>query len=999
MTEPTDIQASDLDHGEDAATDNFARIQQQQQQPKPPPSRPSGGGGDSKKSKSGNSKFKSLASRVLEHQQQQNPGRGSTSSGGVRRDSAALAVHALLSQQRRNRKTPSAAHAMLTYMTDSKSQRIGNRNNKDDASSDGDDDDEQQQQQRRRIVDHAMHGTTQGNESDMLYMSADLQPQDPNDPTADDTSTVVSDVSFGGEETLPLTGGGGGGGNGRGGETSNVAGYGSLAAGVRQSRVQRRKQRKLLRHLRRCFCDYVFNPAYWGQVIYQHVILHSLITSVALPCVVAAWILFYYLGNPTFDFLPEGRLSWWLNFVGRQVLLMELSRFSQWLLLDCFVLGTRFSVQCLGPLVTLTAIQAKGWPFWLAAWGMWDMMLLHGNNPFQLHWLYWTKLEIYNTQTGLHIISSQIYLRVLIAMTVAGLATTAKRAALAVYFGRRQLVEFKPRLEKLLGDIVLLSEVAALGEEADFVAQENETFEDTGGGNLSEGNNSGNNANNTNSKRSTVVDFKPAASNKAGLSSMVYTNVHFSGTGAAGESGGEGGEHAGPDDEPLVTKSSEDDAYSPEAVERVPSTRSDWLMSTSNKNAGESDLSRSSSGTINIKVLLDRWEEPHVKNDKNAQTSTIEEVLRFRRALACMDEEYPFGEAYGPADSRDACIQSANSLYRNLMKLDPTKDQLSFEMLALAIAEEEESEEYFMKRKAFRRLFRPDANGVLPLVAFVQSCDTVYRRLRYFIASVRNSSVIDKALEDMFNSFFFFVLTMLLMSVMRLNPWPMLVSVTSLLVSISFALGPSVSKYVEGVLLIAARRPYDLGDRIIITDSNSLTNPGVAESWFVEDINLWATTLRYARTNEVSTINNSAIAASRIVNCNRSPNAIVQFVFITNIAILNGTKIDEFREALERYVKENPRTWEAVAYVRHDEYDADWEKIFIRISVRHRSSWQDAARILQNRGQLHRFVFETGKTMGINFRTPTPGRVIYQGGDYQHPAAVSDEKALVDKQD
>ena len=162
-----------------------------------------------------------------------------------------------------------------------------------------------------------------------------------------------------------------------------------------------------------------------------------------------------------------------------------------------------------------------------------------------------------------------------------------------------------------------------------------------------------------------------------------------------------------------------------------------------------------------------------------------------------MDVTNPFGEAFGPADNRDACIESANALYYRLMKLDPSGSHLAFEVLALAIAEEDVSEDYEMKKKAFRRLFRPDAKRELPLLAFVQSCDSVYRRLRYFIASVRNSSVLDKALEDTFNGLFFFVLALLLMSVMRFNPWPILVSVTSLLVSISFALGPSVSKYVE----------------------------------------------------------------------------------------------------------------------------------------------------------------------------------------------------------
>ncbi|KAL7573195.1 hypothetical protein ACA910_018852 [Epithemia clementina (nom. ined.)] len=785
-----------------------------------------------------------------------------------------------------------------------------------------------------------------------------------------------------------------------GGLFGGASAYGTLAAGVRQNRVRRKQQNKLVRYIRRFCRDYLCNVFFWRRLVWHNVV-HSYMTYVALPCLVTAWILFYHCGNPTFDFVPDGRLSWWLNFVARHVLLLEFSRLSQWIFLDGFVLGTRMSVQWLGPLVTLTALQAKGWPFLLASWGIWSMILLHGNNDFQLHWLYWTGWQIYRTQTGTDIIASPTYLRVLIAMVVAGLATTTKRAAVAVYFGRRQLVEFKPRLEKLLGDIVLLSEVATLGEEAELVAQQEtetqatDTATATTPASTTNNNNTNTNTSvhsqtnnstsstagmNNSTPKQRLVDFKSNSSSK-GLSAMVYNNVHFSDTKTAGERCVSG-------------ESQEEDADIHQAASLPKAGSSDddnsyfspgFFRGSGSAAAPRRDLSRTMSGTFHIKSFLDRWEEPEIKSDKVSMT--IEDVLRFRRALACMDEEHPFGEAFGPADTRDACIQSANSLYHHLMKLDPTAAQLSFDVLALAIAEEEdkdgeESEEYEMKRKAFRRLFRPDANGELPLLAFVQSCDTVYRRLRYFIASVRNSSVIDKALENTFNGIFFFVLAMLLMSVMRFNPWPMLVSITSLLVSISFALGPSVSKYVQGVLLIAARRPYDLGDRIFITGSNSLENPGVAHSWFVEDINLWCTTLRYARTNEVSTINNAAIASSRIVNCNRSPNAIVEVDFYSNLSILEGKKLVEFRTALERYVKDHPRTWEAVAFIRHDKYDADVGKISMRIAVRHRYSWQDAARILINRGLLLRFLHELGNRLNIHFETPVCRRLQYQGGQW-----------------
>jgi small-conductance mechanosensitive channel len=107
-----------------------------------------------------------------------------------------------------------------------------------------------------------------------------------------------------------------------------------------------------------------------------------------------------------------------------------------------------------------------------------------------------------------------------------------------------------------------------------------------------------------------------------------------------------------------------------------------------------------------------------------------------------------------------------------------------------------------------------------------------------------------------------------------------LVSVSTLAVSFAFAFGPSVAKNVEGILLIAVRRPYDIGepwrndtdfwlftsfashsipsfvvtgDRITICSAEAVSNPTPTDTWLVEDISLTTTTMRYAATNEVAT--------------------------------------------------------------------------------------------------------------------------------------------------
>lgn len=127
------------------------------------------------------------------------------------------------------------------------------------------------------------------------------------------------------------------------------------------------------------------------------------------------------------------------------------------------------------------------------------------------------------------------------------------------------------------------------------------------------------------------------------------------------------------------------------------------------------------------------------------------------------------------------------------------------------------------------------------------------------------------------------------------------------------------------------------------------------------DINLFSTTLRYARTNEVCSINNSSIAASRIINCNRSPSAIVFLDRVTHISILDGDNLKLFRESLESYVRDHPRIWDSLAFIRIENIDTNFEQVKFSIAVRHRNSWQDAGRILLNRADLLQYVYDTLK--------------------------------------
>jgi hypothetical protein len=176
-----------------------------------------------------------------------------------------------------------------------------------------------------------------------------------------------------------------------------------------------------------------------------------------------------------------------------------------------------------------------------------------------------------------------------------------------------------------------------------------------------------------------------------------------------------------------------------------------------------------------------------------------------------LENNIPFGESFGTINDRNEAIEGSHRIYYKLLKCSPEKNEVPFEVLSWTCFDEKDTQDAG-KLKAVRRLFRPDAHGNISLLAFVQSCDTIYKRFCYFNASVMNASAIDDQLERIINGFFGLVLGMLLLFIMKINPWPLLLSMTSLLVSVSFALGPSVSKYVEvsptfssplGVIMVA----------------------------------------------------------------------------------------------------------------------------------------------------------------------------------------------------
>lgn len=160
-----------------------------------------------------------------------------------------------------------------------------------------------------------------------------------------------------------------------------------------------------------------------------------------------------------------------------------------------------------------------------------------------------------------------------------------------------------------------------------------------------------------------------------------------------------------------------------------------------------------------------------------------------------MDTDFPFSAAFGLADTREACIASAQDVYDKLMMKERTiNGELHFDTIAvLAIRRNGDFDND--RAKDLIRTFRPDRDGGISMVEFVRSVDNVYKELRMLRATVASSSKIDQAVEKIFNIAFYVLLVCVILAGTGFDPLALFLSMSSIILAFAFMIGSASSKY------------------------------------------------------------------------------------------------------------------------------------------------------------------------------------------------------------
>jgi len=645
------------------------------------------------------------------------------------------------------------------------------------------------------------------------------------------------------------------------------------------------------------------------------------------PALGVAAILFHLFDNP-----PTGKgeeadasqasASWWIIFVCiREVFIVCLAKMMQLLLIDYFALNTQASLRLCGPLVTLLLVQSKGWPFMVLFWGLFNFALVTGTYPFSNHWLYWQDLwGLFNNDnpSGEVTNSHQFYVLCAVAVGV-GLSVSLKRLLVSVLLGRQTFANYSQQLAKLMTKMLQISEVAGLAKEIE---------------------------------KQYMYDLKFGSSTRAQERNM--SNDNLQGLVAAADA-----EDLGEDVSVLDNTLKSGVGLGDEDNERVVDT-DDIDPYTGKLNYSQ---------RARIRDLLGQWEEPP-RGPRTIDNISISSVLHFRRALAHMDTDYPFSAAFGLANTRDDCVLSAQAVYeRLLLKQDLINDgHLQFDTIAvLAVGRYGDLDNE--KLKGYIRAFRPGRDGEISMVEFVKSVDAVYKELRMLKASVVSSSKIDQALEKIFNIAFYVLLAAVILSQTGFDVLALFISLSSVVLAFAFMIGSASAKYFEGLLLILVQRPYGIGDRINVSNTESEANMAGSQGWIVENVTLFTTTVFLAGTSERATISNGSLAKSRIINGARSPKPVCYVAMKFGIET-PYKKVEVFKNAVEKFVKNRPREWLGLTGFRCARIEADHGFIEYTIVLQHRESWQNIVPVLNSKHTVHCFCLELAKKLDMRYKSP-----------------------------
>ncbi|KAL3903321.1 MAG: hypothetical protein SGARI_005432 [Bacillariaceae sp.] len=262
------------------------------------------------------------------------------------------------------------------------------------------------------------------------------------------------------------------------------------------------------------------------------------------------------------------------------------------------------------------------------------------------------------------------------------------------------------------------------------------------------------------------------------------------------------------------------------------------------------------------------------------------------------------------------------------------------------------------------KIFCPSRQGKITKIDFVRSIDSVYKTLRLLLANISNSSQIDQAYARLVNVVFYVLSGFVILAALGVDINSLFLGLSGLLVSFAFMIGTASSKYLEGILLILVRKPFDIAATADV-DNNGPPSGG----WIVEKVDLFTTTVRLATTREYTTFANGSLADSRIINLKRSDKANV-FFYLKFTINTSKQQLRIFRRRIVQFVEERPREWIKLNAFRVLHVQTEMQYIEFILNLQHREPWQNYNTVQNSKSDVFMFALDLQKELKMKYTAP-----------------------------
>lgn len=201
------------------------------------------------------------------------------------------------------------------------------------------------------------------------------------------------------------------------------------------------------------------------------------------------------------------------------------------------------------------------------------------------------------------------------------------------------------------------------------------------------------------------------------------------------------------------------------------------------------------------------------------------------------------------------------------------------------------------------------------------------RERKRLIASLSGMRAAIGKVNTTFNVILIWLLVMISLSILGVNAFGALISVSSFLVSFAFFFGQSARNLFESMIFLFSIHPYDVGDRIIVDGQN----------YVVAAINLLSTVMERLDGQMIYMYNN-VLSTKDIFNIRRSApygdTVALRVPFTTPNSVL-----EELRQRATDYVLKRPGDYGKKVSLTIDSFNAT-ESILIKLFYQHRNNMQ-----------------------------------------------------------